>query len=316
MMTSTLCSGIILIGAGLVMLATLSSCAGPGDPPPSHAGAEMSLRPVQHVYKTVGEKQLVLKVFPPADAKPGEARPAIVFFFGGGFTMRRQAQFEPQCRYFASRGMVAMTADYRVGKHDGVKPPDCCADGRSAIRWIRAHAAELGVDPARIVASGGSAGGTIAAMTGLIDEAPPAGEPQVSSRPNAMVLFNPALVYAPIDGREPRPDARIELYTQRWGVSSFLETSAWHHVSANAPPTQVHQGDRDAICLVELAHRFEEKMRAHGVRCEVEVYEGQGHGFFAPHREEGRYFRQTLAATDRFLASLGYLQGEPTVDEE
>ena len=155
----------------------------------------------EEIYKTVGDAKLRLYVFEPEGHKPGDSRPAIVFFFGGGWRSGSPAQFYEHCKYLASRGMVAMTADYRVSSRHGVKALACVADAKSAIRWVRANAKRLGVDPDRIVAGGGSAGGHTAACTGVVpglDE--PGEDSSISSVPNAMALFNPAVLLAPMDG--------------------------------------------------------------------------------------------------------------------
>jgi acetyl esterase/lipase len=110
------------------------------------------------VYKTVGDTALSLYIFEPAGPAQ-KNRPAIVFFFGGGWNSGTPAQFEPQCRALAARGIVAITADYRVATRQKAKPVDCVADAKSAVRWLRTHAARLSLDPQRIAAAGGSAGG-------------------------------------------------------------------------------------------------------------------------------------------------------------
>lgn len=266
-----------------------------------------------HVYKTVGDVELKLFVFAPEDHKSEDRRPAIVFFFGGGFVGGNIEQFLPQAEHLAGRGMVAVRADYRVLNRHGTTPVESCADGRSAVRWLRANAGPLGIDPDRIAAAGGSAGGTVAAMTGLVDEPAPHGEPHVSSLADAMVLFNPALVFAPIEDEELRPADRLEVYIQRWQKSAIPETSAWHHVTPPAPPTLIHHGDADTTVPIETARAFTEKMRSCGVRCELDEYPGEGHGFFNHGRGDGICYRKTLTATDRFLASLGYLDGPPTI---
>ena len=160
--------------------------------PPQMEGARVE------TYKTVGETKLNLYIFAPSAASNA---PAVVFFFGGGWTSGSPEQFEEQCRYLASRGMVAITADYRVASRQQAKPTQCLADARSAIRWVRAHAPQLGIDPQRIAAGGGSAGGHLAACTPLISEFDEPGEDaKVSAEPDALLLFNPALVLAPLPG--------------------------------------------------------------------------------------------------------------------
>ena len=102
------------------------------------------------VYKKVDGVELKLHIFQPDDFKQTDKRPAIVFFFGGGWVSGSPSQFYPHSAYLASRGMVAMAADYRVKNRNKTTPFECVRDGKSAIRWVRGHAAELGIDPERI----------------------------------------------------------------------------------------------------------------------------------------------------------------------
>jgi len=92
--------------------------------------------------------------------------------------------------------MVTARADYRVKSRHGVTPKECVDDARSAVRWFRENAGKLGVDPNRIVASGGSAGGHIAACTTLMPEEELKDE-KVSCKANALILFNPVLRFGP-----------------------------------------------------------------------------------------------------------------------
>jgi acetyl esterase len=266
----------------------------------------------EHVYKTVGDVELKLYVFEPADLKPTDERPAIVFFFGGGWANGSPQQFEPQCRYLASRGMVAITADYRVASRHDVKAVDCVRDAKSAIRWVRAHADELGVDPDRIVAAGGSAGAHIAACTGLIDEFDePSEDAAVSSRPNAMVLYNPV---ASLDPKLAKADdPRIRGLARRLGVEP-LRISPANHVAADSPPTLVMVGSEDF--LIDGVRQLVDATKDAGARCDLDLYEGRAHGFFNYRpNNQNKDFTATAESMDRFLASLGYLEGEPTVKE-
>lgn len=263
-----------------------------------------------HVYKTVGETKLKLYVFQPAGHQASDHRPAIVFFFGGGWTNGSPTQFEQQCRYLASRGMVAITADYRVASRQQVKAVECVKDAKSAIRWVRGHAAELGVDPEKIIAGGGSAGGHIAACAGVLTEFDEPNEDHaISSRPNAMVLFNPAVSFTP--GKAEADQKRLEQLSQRTGVEPEKISPA-HHVTKGLPPTLILIGTKDF--LIDGNREFVEKMKAAGNRCELDLYEGREHGFFNYGRGGSRDFLATTASMDRFLMSLGYLQGPPTVE--
>lgn len=273
--------------------------------PPKLEGAK------ERVYKTVGDVELKLWIYSPEGRQAADAKPAIVFFFGGGWTTGSPQQFEQQCRYLASRGMVAITADYRVGSRHKVKAVDCVRDAKSAVRWIRAHAAELGVDPDRIAAGGGSAGGHIAACAGTIEAFDEAGEDAaVSSRPDALVLFNPAVSFDPAILQAT--GERVGSLAGRMGVEPTALSPA-NHVDAGDPPTIVLIGTKDF--LIEGNRQFAQRMQAAGVQCELDLYEGRTHGFFNYGRGGDKDFLAALASADRFLASLGWIEGEPTVEK-
>ncbi|HUQ68489.1 MAG TPA: alpha/beta hydrolase fold domain-containing protein, partial [Planctomycetaceae bacterium] len=236
--------------------------------------------------------------------------PAVVFFFGGGWKNGSPTQFEQQCKYLASRGMVAITADYRVESRQGVKAVDCVRDAKSAVRRVRDHADELGIDPNKIVASGGSAGGHLAACTATLQEFDEESEDRnVSSVPNALVLFNPAVSFSRNASAEPKQTP--EEFAARAGVAPERISPA-HHVRPDLPPTLILIGTNDF--LIAGNREFTDKMKAAGNRCELDLYEDQSHGFFNYGRNGNEYFLKTLTAMDKFLASLGYVQGPPTVD--
>ncbi len=261
------------------------------------------------VYKTVGDVKLSLWIFEPKDHKPEDKRPAVVFFFGGGWTGGTPTQFHEQCKHLASRGMVAVTADYRVASRQQVKAVSCVADAKSAVRYLRANAARLGIDPTRIAAGGGSAGGHIAACTGVVkglDESSEDG--QVSSVPNAMILFNPALVLAAVPGKF-EPNAKLEGLRERVGADPQT-ISPYHHVAKNQPPTLVLHGQADTTVPYATAELFASAMKEAGNRCELVGYEGQPHGFFNFGRGDNAHYQKTLQAADDFLVSLGWLKAK------
>ncbi|MGB8167749.1 MAG: alpha/beta hydrolase [Chthoniobacteraceae bacterium] len=257
-------------------------------------------------YKEVGDVKLNVWIFEPADkAAAATKRPAIVFFFGGGWTSGSPAQFEKQCRHFASRGMVAITGDYRVASRHGVKPVECVADAKSCLRWVRRNADRLGIDPARIVASGGSAGGHLAAAVATLPGLDASGEDtSVSAVPNALVLFNPALVLA------PRPGTELKGFESKTSAERFgcepTAISPIDHVRAGVPPTLILHGRADTTVPFASAEAFAAEMKKAGNRCDLVGYEGQPHGFF-----NAAKFDETLAEADRFLISLGYLPKAP-----
>ena len=277
--------------------------------PPQLEGAQVE------VYKKVGDVELNIYIYNPVDHKASDQRPVSVFFFGGGWKSGTPAQFEEHCKYLASRGMVAMTADYRVSSRHGTQAKECVADAKSAIRWVRQESKRLGVDPNRLVAGGGSAGGHIAGCTGVLTGFEEPGEDlSLSSKPNAMALFNPALVLAQIDGEDPLPEERASALPDRMGVDPKA-LSPYHHVKAGVPPTIIFHGRGDTTVPYRTVEHFTEAMKKVGNRCELIGYEGQPHGFFNYGRSENKYFKSTLASLDSFLVSLNYLKRTDAIGE-
>ena len=252
-------------------------------------------------YKEIGDVNLKLHVFKPKGHRVNDKRPAVVFFFGGGWSGGTPKQFYQQSRLFADHGMLAFAAEYRVSGLHKTSPYECVADGKSAIRWVRQNAARLGVDPDRIVSSGGSAGGHVAACTGVIEGREQEGEDTViSSLPNAMVLFNPVL------------DTTEKGYgSGRFQRGKKTELSPCHHVRKGIVPSIVFQGTADNVTPLENAERFSRLMKEAGNACEVVTYEGRKHGFF-----NGSFFRSksddkdytdTTEKTLNFLKKHGIL---------
>jgi acetyl esterase/lipase len=259
-----------------------------------------------HVYKTVDGRELKLYVTTPEGWKPTDCRPAIVFYHGGGWTGGKPGQFAEHSKYLASRGMVAIQVEYRLlkGRPVDEPPTDCVHDAKSAMRWVRAHAAELGIDPARIASGGGSAGGHLAAFVGMVDGLDdPADDLSISAKSNAMALFNPVYDNGPEGWGHQRVGER------------YKEFSPWHNVSPDDPPAIVFLGSQDKLVPVGTAHAFKAAMEKAGIRSELMIFEGQPHGFFNYGKDGNRPYYETLLATDKFLASLGWLDGPPTLKE-
>lgn len=255
-----------------------------------------------HVYKRVGSRDLKLHVVSPPNASPADRRPALVFFHGGGWTGGAPTQFNTQSTYLASRGLVCVQVEYRLlDKSDKAPPLVCIQDAKSAMRWVRAHAAELGIDPARIGAGGGSAGGHLAAFVGLVEgQDDPADDLKVSPRAAALVLFNPVFDNGAEGGwGQARVGARVK------------EFSPAHNISADDPPAIVFLGRDDKLIPVATVERFQAAMKSAGVRCDAFFYADQGHGFF----NQDPFKTRTLIAADKFLASLGWLKSSPTLAE-
>lgn len=279
-----------LSGIGmLALVASLSACQAATASEPNEVQAD------EIVYKTTPQGDLRLHLF---QCGAGANRPAIVFFFGGGWVGGNPQQFFPHCRHLAALGMVAISAEYRVRNRHSTTPFECVADGKSAVRYLRAHAAELGVDPRRIVAGGGSAGGHVAACTATIAAYDEDGEDTaISSKPNALVLFNPV----------------VDTTRLGYGANRFKgdprQLSPVHHITSGLPPTMIFHGTADTTVPFENVARFSQKMHATGNECRLIAFEGKKHGFFNDGRDEdNRSYNETVAHMDEFLGRHGFLK--------
>jgi acetyl esterase len=266
-------------------------------------------------YKKASGVQLKVWIYNPDGHQASDKKPAVVFFFGGGWKSGSPGQFAHQCRYLASRGIVAMTADYRVSSRQGTKAVSCVEDGKSAVRWIRKNAGRLGVDPTRVGAGGGSAGGHVAAAIGIIREFDAKGEDKkVSSTPDALLLFNPAVTLADIDDQYTFPKEKAVTMCDRAGVKP-VKLSPYHHVRKNLPPTIIFHGTDDSAVDHRTVVLFEKAMREKGNRCELVSFKDKPHGFFNYGKFGNEPFRESMLATDKFLSSLDWLKGNPSIDQ-
>ncbi len=242
--------------------------------------------------------------------------PAVVFYFGGGWRNGTIEHFHPQATYFFSRGLICCIVEYRVkSKHD-VTPFACVEDARSAMRYVRQHADRLGIDIHRICASGGSAGGHLAANTALAKNCDALDDDlSIDPTPAAMFLFNPVL------------DTVVESWLSRSHndtISGLLEdfgergsdVSPIHQVRSGLPPVKIVHGEDDVTVPHDQAEIFTQLMQQAGNQCELISYPGKGHGFF--NIRDGRnaeLFADTLGHMEQFLIRLGWLDDQSFVYE-
>ena len=256
----------------------------------------------QIVYKKTPQGELKLHVFYPKGEKEGMSRPAIVFFFGGGWQGGTPRQFYAQCAYLAAQGMVAMAAEYRVYNTHGTTPFECVKDGKSAIRWVRKNAEMLGIDTGRVIAGGGSAGGHVAATTAFIEGFEEGENLDQSAVPDALVLFNPAL------------NTGGERFIERLGVKS-LEISPVHHIRENLPPCIIFHGTADNAVPYSQVEEFQRKMSDKGNLCLLITSVGQAHSYFNnshfADRFDNAYFNKTIYETHFFFKEIGMLEHFP-----
>ena len=252
------------------------------------------ISPERVLYKSTDQADLNLFVYKPVDFDKSQTYSCIVFFHGGGWNSGDYKQFERQSIYFASRGMVAFSVEYRIRNKHVTSPIEAMEDAKSAIRFIRSNAKLFSVNPNLIAAAGGSAGGHLAAVAGNIDLFEnPNEDLSVSSKPNLLILYNPVLHF----GRK-----------WQW-IKNPSDASPYENLKKGAPPTIILTGTEDKIVPVELVKNYKKRMESIGSRCDLILYEGAEHAFF----NKGDDFVDTVLQTDIFLKSNWYLSGPPTI---
>jgi len=250
----------------------------------------------QVLYKQIDSIDLYMDVFFPKKYDDGNSYPAIVFFFGGGWKNGSIKQFEPHAKYFSNRGMICFLADYRVKSRHQTTPFESLKDAKSAIRFIRKHAKEYHIDTTKIIASGGSAGGHLAAATALIkDFNDESDDLSISCIPDALVLFNPVIDNGPGGYGYERIGKR------------YKDFSPLHNIEKGAPPTIIFLGTEDKLIPVETVKYYKMVMEKVKSRCDLLLYEGEGHGFF---KFKPEYFKKTIFEVDKFFLSLRFLKEE------
>lgn len=250
-----------------------------------------------YVYKTSADKSREMEIYFPPGHDPSEAKvPGLILFHGGGWGSGTLSQFRAACDYFASRGLVSATVEYRMlTKEESKALPEgetrkraCIVDAKSAIRWFKGNASELGIDPERIITGGGSAGGHISTLAtlnpGLND---PADSEKFDTSVVAYLLFNPA--YSPSDDKDP-------------------EVDVLQHLNVSMPPSIAFFGDQDKW-MKGFDAAYAKLKELGNTSMDLQIAKGQGHSFF----NKDPWKTVTLIAADRFLIEQGLLSGEPTL---
>ena len=256
------------------------------------------IKPEKVLYKSTKQGDLNLYFYRPLDFDKSKTYNCIVFFHGGGWNSGDYKQFERQSMYFASRGMIAISAEYRIKNKHGTTPIQAMEDAKSAIRFLRLNAKSFFINPNRIAAAGGSAGGHLAAVTANIDLFDNVNEDLgISSKPNLLVLYNPV----------------IDFGSRKWlWIDNPSDASPVHNISKGSPPTIILTGTNDKIVPVETIMNYKKIMESVGSRCDVILYDGAEHAFF----NRGEDFIDTVLKSDIFLKSNWYLEGKPTIKQQ
>lgn len=231
--------------------------------PTGYPGAE------SFVYRELAPVPIRLHVYKPKGWSKSDRRPALAYFFGGGWVKGSTDHSIGWARWAAQLGMVGIAPDYRVKDRFGTSPLEAVADARAALKWVEDHATELGIDSTKIVVAGNSAGGHLALWTAIAK--PPPGSSDSESpptKPVALLLSSP--VSDTTEGKGYMPS--------RFGPNA-AGLSAIDHLDEKMPPVLLFHGDADQVVPQRQSLALRDKLIATGNSCEFIDVPGGSHNF-------------------------------------
>jgi len=267
----------------------------------SSATEEVTLDRTETMRYREGKDAMNLFVYKPVGWAAEDRRPALVYFFGGGWTKGTPLKSASWARWAAKQGMVGLAPDYRTKNRFGTSPLSSVADGRAAFNWVAEHAEELGIDPAKIMVGGTSAGGHIALWT-AIEGSPPGSNPEESPRVKPAALF---LSSAVTDTSGPTG------YTPaRFGVDA-LALSPVHQLDAKMPPVLMFHAADDSLVDYRTAVALHDALTASGNICELVTVPRGGHGYSSNFPE---WKTKVRAKVEQFFRNENLLPVVPAPD--
>lgn len=252
-----------------------------------------------YIYQQTPKGDLMAHFFFPPDYNfEVDRRPVVAFFHGGIWDISAPSQFIPHCHHFASRGMVAITIEYRNQALQDGTPEEAIVDAKEAMNFLKVHSASMGINPEKIVAVGASAGGNAVLCAALH---PHHDEERVSPKPAAMVLFGP------VSDTTVKGIGNERFATPK--IGKILSPSS-NLPQKDLPPCLIFHGKADRVVPFAQSERFVKKYRKRKNQCELMEFQNAGHTFFNFNSDEQNY-ELTLRATDHFLVGLGILEPDP-----
>ena len=220
----------------------------------------------EHIFKVVGNDTLSAYVYYPDNRE--KAMPCILILHGGGWYIGHPLTRTHIPKHFNELGVVAIAVEHRIKGRQDASPVEGVKDTKSAIRWARANADKLGIDPDKIIVSGLSSGATLAALAAQTEGYENEGENlNISSKPNAVILWSGC----------------VDASFQGWfryclnGKDDSKNLSPTHLVEPGIVPFMVFQGKLDKYNSYKTHVEFCDKMETAGNSCKLVLYENTKH---------------------------------------
>ncbi len=285
----------------LIPLLFAAIAAAQGQDPPFHLPDSVEKKE-NLVYATYGGRQMHLDLFLPKTGKT--PYPVVVYIHGGGWKGGNKSAFARQAAHMAAKGVAGACIEYRLSGE--ATWPAAIYDSKAAVRWVRANAAKYNLDPEKIGAAGGSAGGHLVALLGTANQKElegSGGNPGVSSRVIAVAAFNPAVDLVSFGKRAP--NNATNSVTEFLGKPYSADPSLWElatpltHISKRSASFLLLHGNADTTVPYQQSLDMQTKLKAAGVKVELFTAEGAAHGFF----NRPPWFEPTLQKMEAFFLS-------------
>ena len=262
-------------------------------------------------YGRGNDRDLLLDIFSPAPE--ASLRTAVLQFHGGGWRGGSRKNLAPHAELLRAEGFTAIPTEYRL-TGESLWPAQI-HDVKAAIRWVRAHAADLGVDEDKIVLEGFSAGAHLSLLTagtvGVAEFEGDGGNAGVSTRVAAIAAFYAPTAFHAGETRQSGTVPGSALLGEDADEDRVRMASPLTHVSADFPPTFLLHGGTDQVVPTSASVIMHNALRTAGVATDLHVLSGQDHGFdqvdaFRPvvAREVSLFFRRVVSERERIAAQI------------
>ena len=243
------------------------------------------------VYKTVDGIILNAHIFYPENHDKSQAKPAHLFFHGGGWAIGLPEWSYGACQAASEEGRVAFAFDVRLRNIHATDVRASVSDALSAIAWVREHAKELGIDPNKILADGFSSGAHLALVSAMIEKPEDFGvKSKFSSKPDALIL-----------GSCPYDIAGRDVYNITYDTKTI---SPLHLLDKNLPPILAFHGEDDTMVKFSEFEKFRDAIQKTRNSFTSRSYAGAGHFYFSGSSQKDSDERRRLR--EEFLVKYGF----------
>jgi len=232
--------------------------------------------------------QQTLDVYQPPNRTSQTPKPAIVFIHGGGWTGGDKDDFKDLAVYFSQQGFVTFSVNYRLVWTPELRHPVPYDDVQTAMRFLRSRATLYGIDPGRMGAMGGSAGGHLVGLLGTTETRDNSNQALAAYSSRATCVVD---LFGPMDLMMPLPTTPDDIDwlvfnligdTRENAPQAYRDASPIEHIDATTVPFLIFQGGADPIVPAAQSQAFHEALLAAELESELVVFPAEGHGFAAP----------------------------------